>query len=50
MMRTVRLSGAYQADVPIILPSYTRLILDGSIDALPYKLGAFVWVHFCDFQ
>ena len=39
LMRTVRLSGAYQADVPLILPSYTRLILDGSIDALPYKLG-----------
>ena len=29
----------YQADVPLILPSYTRLILDGSMDALPYKLG-----------
>eukprot|EP01052_Picozoa_sp_SAG31_P010918 SAG31_NODE_607_length_13606_cov_11.366699_14_plen_390_part_00 len=39
LMRTVHLSGAYQADVPLILPSYTRLILDGSMDALPYKLG-----------
>jgi hypothetical protein len=38
-MRTVRLSGAYHADVPLILPSYTRLILEGTIDALPYKLG-----------
>ena len=38
-MRTVRLSGTYQSDVPLILPSYTRLILDGSIYALPYKLG-----------
>jgi hypothetical protein len=38
-MRTVRLSGSYQADAPLILPSYTRLVLDGSIDALPYKLG-----------
>jgi hypothetical protein len=39
LMRTVRLSGSYQADAPLILPSYTRLVLDGSIDALPYKLG-----------
>ena len=39
LMRTVRLSGAYKSDVPLILPSYTRLILDGSMDALPYKLG-----------
>jgi hypothetical protein len=39
LMRTVRLSGAYHADVPLILPSYTRLILEGTIDALPYKLG-----------
>ena len=39
LMHTVRLSGAYQADVPLILPSYTRLILDGSMEALPYKLG-----------
>ena len=39
LMRTVRLSGAYQADVPLILPSYTRLILDGSMDALPYQLS-----------
>jgi hypothetical protein len=39
LMRTVRLSGAYQSDVPIILPSFTRLVLDGSMEALPYKLG-----------
>lgn len=39
LMRTVRLSGAYLADVPIVLPSYTRLVLDGTMDALPYKLG-----------
>eukprot|EP01043_Picozoa_sp_COSAG02_P033419 COSAG02_NODE_2279_length_9234_cov_37.573071_7_plen_647_part_00 len=39
LMRTVHLTGAYQADVPLILPSYTRLVLDGSIDALPYKLS-----------
>jgi len=39
MMRTVRLSGAYEADVPIILPSFTRLVLEGSMDALPYRLG-----------
>ena len=35
LMHTVRLSGAYQADIPIILPSYTRLV---TMDALPYKL------------
>ena len=35
LMRTVRLSGAYQSDVPIILPSFTRLVLDGSMEALP---------------
>ena len=49
LMRIVRLSGAYQADVPIILPSYTRLILDGSIDALPYKLGACRFISVIDF-
>ena len=39
LMRTVHLSGDYQGDVPMILPSYTRLVLDGSITALPYKLS-----------
>lgn len=39
LMRTVRLSGDYRSDVPIILPSFTRLVLDGSMRALPYKLG-----------
>jgi hypothetical protein len=39
LMRTVRLSGDYQADVPLILPSFTRLVLDGSIAAVPYKLS-----------
>jgi len=39
LMHTVRLCGAYQADVPLVLPSYTRLILNGTMDALPYKLG-----------
>ena len=39
LMRTVRLTGAYEADVPLILPSYTRLVLDGTMDALPYRLG-----------
>ena len=44
LMRTVRLSGAYQADVPLILPSYTRLILDGSIDApLDRRFGGDSW-------
>jgi hypothetical protein len=38
LMRTVRLSGDYRADVPLVLPSYTRLILDGSIAAIPYTL------------
>eukprot|EP01051_Picozoa_sp_SAG22_P028099 SAG22_NODE_9749_length_572_cov_0.619450_1_plen_112_part_01 len=35
LMRTVRLSGDYRSDVPIILPSFTRLVLDGSMRALP---------------
>ena len=39
LMRTVRLTGAYKADVPLILPSYTRLVLNGTMDALPYRLG-----------
>ena len=39
LMRTVRLTGAYEADVPLILPSYTRLVVDGTMDALPYRLG-----------
>ena len=39
LMRTVRLTGAYEADAPLILPSYTRLVLDGTMDALPYRLG-----------
>eukprot|EP01052_Picozoa_sp_SAG31_P031092 SAG31_NODE_3261_length_4483_cov_3.272582_3_plen_44_part_00 len=38
-MRTVRLTGDYQGDEPMILPSYTRLMLNGSITALPYALG-----------
>jgi hypothetical protein len=38
LMRTVRLTGDYHGDVPLILPSYTRLILEGTISALPYKL------------
>ena len=39
LMRTVRLSGDYQADVPLLLPSFTRLVLDGTITAVPYKLS-----------
>eukprot|EP01048_Picozoa_sp_COSAG05_P015989 COSAG05_NODE_2000_length_3723_cov_3.494757_1_plen_167_part_00 len=39
LMRTVRLSGDYQGDAPLILPSYTRVVLEGSIAALPYALG-----------
>ena len=39
LMRTVRLTGAYRGDVPMILPSFTRLVLNGSITALPYALG-----------
>ena len=39
LMRTVRLSGDYQGDVSLILPSYTRLVLEGSISALPYQLA-----------
>lgn len=38
LMRTVRLTGDYQADAPLILPSYTRLVLNGTITAQPYKL------------
>ena len=39
LMRTVRLTGAYSADVPLVLPSYTRLVLEGSITAVPYQLA-----------
>ena len=42
LMRTVRLTGDYQADETIILPSFTRLVLDGSIAALPYALS---WIE-----
>ena len=42
MMRTVRLTGDYQGDETIILPSFTRLVLDGSITALPYSLS---WIE-----
>ncbi len=42
LMRTVRLNGNYQGDQPMILPSYTRLVLNGSITALPYALG---WIE-----
>lgn len=38
LMRTIRLSGNYRGDVPLVLPSYTRLVLEGSISALPYRL------------
>lgn len=31
LVRTVRLTGAYQADVVLKLPPYTRLVLDGSL-------------------
>lgn len=31
LMRSVRLHGDYFADVPIVLPSYTRLVLEGSM-------------------
>ena len=34
LMRTVHLRGDYQADVPLLLPSYTRLVLNGSITAV----------------
>ena len=39
LMRTVHLEGDYEADVPLIIPSYVRLVLNGSITALPYQLG-----------
>ena len=39
LMRTVRLTGDYQGDETIILPSFTRLVLNGSIAALPYALS-----------
>ena len=39
LMRTVRLTGDYRGDEPMILPSYTRLVLEGSITALPYSLS-----------
>eukprot|EP01043_Picozoa_sp_COSAG02_P053915 COSAG02_NODE_6025_length_3866_cov_3.783913_3_plen_163_part_00 len=42
LMRTVRLTGDYQGDETIILPSFTRLVLDGSITALPYSLS---WIE-----
>jgi parallel beta-helix repeat protein len=39
LMRTVRLSGDYKGDEPLILPSFTRLVLNGSMTALPYALS-----------
>ena len=33
LVRTVKLSGHYQADVVLPLPSYTRLVLDGTLTA-----------------
>lgn len=39
LMRTVQLTGHYKGDEPLILPSYTRLVLDGSITALPHALS-----------
>jgi hypothetical protein len=35
LVRTVKLSGHYTADVVLRLPSYTRLQLDGSLTATP---------------
>ena len=31
LMRTINLAGDYLADVPIVLPSYTRLVLNGTM-------------------
>lgn len=38
LMRTVHLQGHYMGDVPLVLPSYTRLVLNGTMSALPYTL------------
>ena len=35
LVRTVRLSGVYWADVVLKLPPYTRLVLDGTLQATP---------------